>query len=258
MNSKNTRGEVVDSTEALAWRPSRALARGNAAEQILEDLRAQILSGALARGSRLPSEAKLAEAFGVSAATVREAIRGLTSSRLVQVRHGSGAFVTAQPDRVLAESLQAVIQIERISVAHVLGVLSALNTYAAEQAAASATDEQLDELEAALDTLDQTPSDQDASAGLLRFLVALATASGNPLLITLCGYLAGLQVRLAKERSGGVLDRKVTGRLSKERRRVLEAIRARDPQAALAAARAYQERSMKVVLSLPLVNSTTG
>ena len=248
----------MDANEVLNWKPSRALARGNAAEQILEDLRAQILSGALVRGSKLPSEAKLAEAFGVSAATVREAIRGLTSSRLVEVRHGSGAFVTAQPDRVLAESMQAIIQIERISVGHVLGVLSALNTYAAEQAATSATDEQLDELEAAINTLEQIQSEQDASTSLLRFLAALATASGNPLLMTLCGFLAGLQVRLAKERSGGLLDRKVTARLSKERRRVVQAIRARDPQAALAAARAYQERSMKVILSLPLVESTTA
>jgi DNA-binding FadR family transcriptional regulator len=55
-----------------------------------------------------------------------------------------------------------------------------------------------------------------------------------------------------------VLDRKVTSRLSKDRRRLLQAIRARDPQAALGAARAYQERSMKVILSLPLVDSPTG
>jgi len=109
--------------------------------------------------------------------------RALNSSRLVEVRHGSGAYVTAQPDRVLAESLQAVIQLERISVAHVLGLLSALNTYAAEQAATSATDGQLDELEAAIDALDQMPSGQDASTALLRFLTALATASGNPLLM---------------------------------------------------------------------------
>src|SRR5207244_11984339 len=68
-------------------------------------------------------------------------------------------------------------------------------------------------------------SGQDASTALLRFLAALAMASGNPLLMTLCGFLAGLQVRLAKERSGGVLDRKVTSRLSKDRRRVLQADR---------------------------------
>ena len=258
MNAKNARGELMDANEASDWKPSRPLARGNAAEQILEDLRARILSGTLARGSRLPSETKLAEAYGVSAATVREAIRGLTTSKLVEVRHGSGAFVTAHPDRVLADSLQAVIQIERISVAHVLGVLGALNTYAAEQAAVNGTDEQLDDLEAAADALDQTASGQDASTALLRFLAALATASGNPLLMTLCGFLAGLQVRLAKERSGGVLDRKVTSRLSKDRRRVLQAIRARDAEAALAAARAYQERSLKVILNLPAVESTTG
>jgi GntR family transcriptional repressor for pyruvate dehydrogenase complex len=232
------------------WKPSGPLARGNAVGQILEDLRNQILTGRIARGTKLPSEKQLADAYGVSGATVREALRGLTTSELVEVRHGSGAFVTAEPDRLLEASLQAVIQIEKMSVGNVLDVLGALNAHAAELAAGAATAQQLDELEAALERLDQVPGGQDVSQALVHFLGSLARASGNPLLTALCGFLAGLQVSLARERSGGTLDRKVSNRLSKERHRVVQAIRARDAGEAFEAARAYQERSAKVILGL--------
>jgi GntR family transcriptional repressor for pyruvate dehydrogenase complex len=231
------------------WKPSGPLARGNAVGQILDDLRNQILTGRIARGTKLPSEKQLADAYGVSGATVREALRGLTTSELVEVRHGSGAYVTAEADRLLEASLQAVIQIEKVSVGDVLDVLGAVNAHAAELAAGAATPQQLAELERALTSLDDVPAGQDVSPALLHFLGSLARASGNPLLTALCGFLAGLQVRLARERSGGTLDRKVSNRLSKERHRVVEAIRARNASEAFEASRAYHERSAKVILS---------
>jgi GntR family transcriptional repressor for pyruvate dehydrogenase complex len=77
------------------WQPTRQLTRGNAADQILEDLRGRILGGQLTRGTRLPTAKQLAEGYGVSGPTIREAIRGLTTAQLVEVRHGSGAYVTA-------------------------------------------------------------------------------------------------------------------------------------------------------------------
>jgi len=73
--------------------------RGNAAEHVHGDLRDAILSGQFAKGSRLPTEKQLAESYGVSGPTVREAIRGLTTARLIEVRHGSGAYVTADSDQ---------------------------------------------------------------------------------------------------------------------------------------------------------------
>ena len=238
------------------WKPSASLTRGNAVGQIHDDLRNQILTGRIARGTKLPSEKQLADAYRVSGATIREALRGLTTSELVEIRHGSGTYVTAQADRLLDASLQAVIQIERMRVGEVLDVLGALNAHAAELAATAATQEQLNDLEKAQIALDQVPNGEDVSGALIHFLGCLARASGNPLLAALCGFLAGLQVKLARERSGGTLDKKVSSRLSKERHRVVTAIQARDPEEAWRAARAYHERSTKVVLSLPTVSGT--
>lgn len=76
-------------------RPARPVSRKNAAETVFEDLRAAILTGRLAIGIRLPSEAKLAAQYGVSRPIIREAMRSLQTLGLTRSRSGSGSFVIA-------------------------------------------------------------------------------------------------------------------------------------------------------------------
>ena len=64
-------------------------------DKVAATIRDTILSGRLRSGDLLPSERELAQRYEVSGPTVREAIRGLTLLGLADVRHGSGAFVTA-------------------------------------------------------------------------------------------------------------------------------------------------------------------
>jgi GntR family transcriptional regulator, phosphonate transport system regulatory protein len=64
---------------------------------IAETLRADIGSGAYPSGGRLPTEADLANRFGVNRHTVRRALAELAEGGLVQSRRGSGVFVTARP-----------------------------------------------------------------------------------------------------------------------------------------------------------------
>jgi GntR family transcriptional regulator len=62
-------------------------------EQIAEDISADIASGELVVGARLPSEQALAEVYGVARATVRRAIASLVDQGVLVVRHGRGTFV---------------------------------------------------------------------------------------------------------------------------------------------------------------------
>src|SRR5690349_4891057 len=62
-------------------------------EQIAQKLATAIASGEYELGQRLPSERELAQAFGVSRPTVREAIIALELDELVEVRLGSGVYV---------------------------------------------------------------------------------------------------------------------------------------------------------------------
>ena len=79
-----------------SWTARRAaINRQNAAEAVFEDLRSAIESGVLSLGTRLPSEAALAEQYGVSRPIVREALRSAQTLGLTQTRNGSGTFVIA-------------------------------------------------------------------------------------------------------------------------------------------------------------------
>ncbi|WP_433385802.1 FadR/GntR family transcriptional regulator [Micromonospora sp. KLBMP9576] len=64
-------------------------------QQVADQLRDRILDGSLASGDRLPTEVELAEIFGVSRSTVREALRVLASKDLIRTTRGitGGTFV---------------------------------------------------------------------------------------------------------------------------------------------------------------------
>ncbi|HUN37476.1 MAG TPA: GntR family transcriptional regulator [Trebonia sp.] len=62
--------------------------------QIADDLRAQIESGAIAQGAKLPTESELRVGYGAARNTVREAVKLLSSRGLVESRPGLGTFVT--------------------------------------------------------------------------------------------------------------------------------------------------------------------
>ena len=61
--------------------------------QIEEELMNYILQESLEVGQKIPNEFELAERFGVGRSTIREAVKGLVSKGVLEVRRGSGTFV---------------------------------------------------------------------------------------------------------------------------------------------------------------------
>ena len=90
---------------AAAWRasiasdasnPSAVGSRGIALwRQIAEELQAEIETGRIVAGERLPPEARLAERFGVNRHTVRRAIAELSQLGMIEATPGRGTFVRA-------------------------------------------------------------------------------------------------------------------------------------------------------------------
>lgn len=66
-------------------------------QAIADALRSDLAEGKYAPGDKLPTEAGLAERFGVNRHTVRHGISALVDEGLIRTRRGSGAFVAATP-----------------------------------------------------------------------------------------------------------------------------------------------------------------
>jgi GntR family transcriptional repressor for pyruvate dehydrogenase complex len=232
---------MAESTEGP--RAYRRIDRVRAADQILDDLRDRILQGELPHGSRFPPERDLAEQYGVSSGTVREAVRALAATGLVRVRHGSGSVVTVRTETLIAVSLASAIQLEGAPPTDLMDILGTLNAHAAGLVARTASEEEIAD----------TDDPGRASDELLRFLRLLSALSGNAILAAMCAVLAEIQVELAIELSRrGLLEfRDVAGALYLDRIAVVEALEARDADRAVRVTRAYHDHAMELITSSP-------
>lgn len=157
------------------------------AYQVLADeLRADITSGRLQPGERLPPEPELCVKTGVSRSTVREALRLLASQHLIVTTRGvtGGSFVAHPDAEQLADGLAAGFTLltnsAAVGLADLLEVRRALEVPAAGLAAVRRTEENLIELRGAL--FDPSVDDFDTMlVAHTAFHTAVAKASGNPL-----------------------------------------------------------------------------
>jgi DNA-binding FadR family transcriptional regulator len=227
--------------------------RRRVADQIVEDLRRRILDGSLPDGSKLPAERELAAIYDVSAPTVREAVRVLTAMGLLRMRNGARATVTAQGGSLLAVSIASVVQFEQMGARDVLGLLGALNAYAAELAVRQATDEELAEFQsAARRTLE--PGEVPASiAALKAYFGKLSEISHNALLAALCDCITEIQLGLAAEVAGSGQEgwSRVVSSVAEMRVEIADALAERDGVRAVGLVRDYHRRVIDQVQSLP-------
>jgi DNA-binding FadR family transcriptional regulator len=124
----------------------RAARRTSLIDQVIEQLREQIVAGTWPIGGRIPTEAELAQLTGTSRNTVREAVQSLVHAGLLERRQGSGTYV-------LAASELAGAVTRRVAGAHhdhVLEVRRALEVGAARLAAQRRTPQDVARMRALL------------------------------------------------------------------------------------------------------------
>src|SRR4249919_1900100 len=109
-------------TKATAGKRIQAKQVTRPRDQVESQLREAILDGHFAQGEKLPAETELAQQFGVSRPTVREALGALVTSGLIRKIPGvaGGSFVnTVTPDslsQMLSESMDTIVRIGALHV----------------------------------------------------------------------------------------------------------------------------------------------
>ncbi|HEY4621344.1 MAG TPA: GntR family transcriptional regulator, partial [Gaiellaceae bacterium] len=129
---------------------------GNSSDQIAKEIRHYIVRQGLRPDDRLGTESELANEFGVSRPTLREALRLLASSHLIRASRGpgGGVFVASTPNegigRNLSDSIATMLETDSVSMPELVEARIHLEVPLAGLAAENATAETVAELEAAI------------------------------------------------------------------------------------------------------------
>lgn len=163
--------------------PLAATRRTGLVEQVIGQLRESVISGEWPVGTRIPTEPALIAALGVGRNTVREAVRALAHTGILEVRQGDGTYVRATSEvsgalrRLCGSELREVLQVRRC-----------LEVEAARLAAAVRTADDMALLRELLARRDELELEADLTAfaeadAALHF--AVVKASGNAVLTEL-------------------------------------------------------------------------
>lgn len=214
---------------------------GKLYRRISDAILARLAVGEFPVGSRLPTERKLADAYGVSRASVREAVVALEMIGVLELRKGSGIYVV---------SLGAAEEVETLDIG-AFELLEARRGIEAEVAALAATrrsDEDLVELERLIEVM-RDPDVAISERADRDFHCALANATGNRAMATVVTDLWAMRERCLLARTihqrarGGGEDRRVV-----EHDAVLTAVRAKNADAARAAMRNHLDAVIEHLL----------
>ncbi|KQQ47256.1 GntR family transcriptional regulator [Duganella sp. Leaf126] len=195
-----------------------------------------IRSENIAPGERLPSERDLATRLTVSRASLREALIALELGGVIEVRGGSGVYVSERP---------APADLPEVGPGP-FEVLSARRLIEAEVAAIAArvaTDSAIDAILQAVVEMEQSHANYSSNEQADRnFHLAIARATGNSALVGSLNYLWDQRGRLWHKLKEHFQTEELRQETLKDHRRILEAIAAHDPAAARKAMRAHLER----------------
>ena len=157
--------------------------------QVEQQIRDAIMSGQFAQGDKLPPETELAEQFGVSRPTVREALGSLVSAGLIRKIPGvaGGSFVnTVTADSLsetLGESVDTILRLGALDIAEITLVRRVLEVPAASLAAGNRSAEHLRRMRGVVDRQRSTTIDDPLVPSYdLEFHATVGEASGNRLL----------------------------------------------------------------------------
>jgi GntR family transcriptional repressor for pyruvate dehydrogenase complex len=199
-------------------------------EEVAAQIRRQMAEGVLRPGDRLPAERELAEAFGVSRSSVRDAIRVLELAGLVEPRQGEGTVVHELTLDSLVSPLASVLVTRKDLLADLLEARRLIEPGIAQRAALAATEEDIEAMQAILGR-----QAGEIAAGRLAveedtaFHYRLATTARNPVILKVIDVLMDL---LQTERARSLQVRGRPKRSLEGHRRILAAVRRHDQEGA--------------------------
>jgi GntR family transcriptional regulator, transcriptional repressor for pyruvate dehydrogenase complex len=199
-----------------------------ASSAIATQIREAILGGRIREGDRLPPERELADQFGVSRVTVRDALRALEAMGLVDVRVGArgGAFVTAPTGSHIGQTMGDMMLMNALSPADIVEARLVLELGTITLACARATAEDLEALRELTSRAEAALADRTYTPALsweFHSLIALAAHNSAVAGIT-SSFRSSLSMHPIRTREGS----RAHVRTVEEHARIFDALERRD------------------------------
>ncbi len=235
---------TAESTKFETIRSTRAF------EEIAGQIRKALADGRLQVGSRLPAERALAEQFGVSRNTLREALRSLEHAGLIRLQRGAsgGAFISEHSGEAVMTGLMDMYHLGAIAPAQLTEARIWLEPIIVREACKRAKAPDIQVLNANIEAAEKAYREGDFSGRAethLEFHRILARMTGNPIMVTvingLLDILREFVVTIGDYDNSFVLA---------SRRRFMKHFTAGDAEAAVAEMEASLKRLQRTYLSI--------
>lgn len=203
-------------------------------EEIADLIKSQIEEGHWPPGHRLDSVEQLAKNYNVSRSAVREAMSALRALGYVDIRQGEGTFVAQFDSLNFSAQVANSLLMNEKQIRDMYEVRKVLEVGAAKLAAAHRTEEDLKELEDALQKMYEADiQGQTGEEADMAFHLAVAKATKNEVLIHFMQSVSEIMRDVLRDTRNVLLYKEdKAASLYKEHRRIYDAIRERRPDLA--------------------------
>ncbi|WP_041721311.1 FadR/GntR family transcriptional regulator [Alkaliphilus metalliredigens] len=211
-------------------------------QQVIDYISCLIKEGILKKGDKIPTERDLSVRFGVSRNSIREALKILEVIGLVVRRQGDGTFIKEQFDDCLTEPLSMVFMLEEIGIDDIFQFRNMIEVQTVVLAASRITDAEIQQLEMTYQNMIRETDDVNKAKYDIEFHHIIAKASRNVLILNSYNVMSSLMgafinnIRIKVLEGGGTEE--VVSAIHKK---ILEALKSRDPQLAEVAIKEHME-----------------
>ncbi|MCD8842458.1 FadR family transcriptional regulator [Staphylococcus arlettae] len=217
-------------------------------EQVADLLLEQIKTGEYEVGDKLPSIQKLAQNYGVSVASIREALNALRTIGVIEIKQGYGTFIKQKEPIFfeIGEKFNSLTQVEELLELREIIERTTVGKAAIQR---SATD--LENMKKVLTDMGKAVSDgTSGEAADLQFHLSIAQAANNSLLVELMNNISGLMQDSMKETRKIFIysKQKTMEKLYEEHEAIYLAIEQQQEEQAIAAMEAHLSEIKATIL----------
>ena len=210
------------------------------ARDITVDLRRQITNAHYPRDARLPPERVLSDEYGVARGTVREALKSLESMGFVERRAGSGTYVTYAGTLLRGSVIETTRPLELVDARF------AIEPHMVRLAVLHATEVDLQTCESHMVEMEHADASKHFADLDEQFHLSLADAAHNPMIKWMMEKTHEVRSHAQWARMRTLtLNPAIIARYNRQHRQIVDAIRARDADAAARAMREHLDTARR-------------